>query len=160
MKKQFKIVEVMLLGLMVLTSGNLLASQGYGKQKVAYHINYDNSKAQYAALKNIQNHINAVGAKNLEVQTILHGKGLSLFLKHTAVKKTKLQVGNATKKMQKVISKLKEQGVKFKICANTLKGKKIDYKVDLYDIKEQDIVPSGVAELAKLQAQGFSYIKP
>jgi len=67
MKKQFKIVGAMLLGLMVLTSGNLLASQGYGKQKVVYHINYDNSKAQYGALKNIQNHINAVGAKNLEV---------------------------------------------------------------------------------------------
>lgn len=160
MKKQFKIVGAILLGLLVVTSGNLFASQGYGKQKVAYHINYDNPQAQYGALKNIQNHINAVGAKNLEVQTILHGKGLSLLLKHTSVKKTKLKVGNATKKMQKVVSKLKEQGVEFKVCANTLKGKKIDYKVDLYDITEEDIVPSGVAELAKLQAQGFAYIKP
>ena len=31
---------------------------------------------------------------------------------------------------------------------------------DLYDFSEADIVPSGVAELAILQSQGFAYIKP
>jgi len=28
---------------------------GYGKQKVVYHVNYDNPKAQAGALRNIQN---------------------------------------------------------------------------------------------------------
>ena len=36
-------------------------AQNYGKQKVVYHINYDNPKKQTGALRNIQNHINAVG---------------------------------------------------------------------------------------------------
>ena len=40
----------------------------YGAQKVVYHINYDNPKAQAGALRNIQNHINAVGAENLEIR--------------------------------------------------------------------------------------------
>jgi intracellular sulfur oxidation DsrE/DsrF family protein len=31
---------------------------------------------------------------------------------------------------------------------------------DLYDVDKADIVPSGVAELAKLQAEGYTYIKP
>ena len=51
------------------------------------------------------------------------------------------------------------QGVSFNICANTLKGRKVD-PANLYDFDEADIVPSGVAELAHLQAQGYTYIKP
>ena len=42
----------------------------YGKQKVVYHINYpggDGGKKYHGALRNIQNHINAVGKDNLEV---------------------------------------------------------------------------------------------
>jgi intracellular sulfur oxidation DsrE/DsrF family protein len=45
------------------------------------------------------------------------------------------------------------------VCANTLKGKKIDID-QLYDAENSDIVPSGVAEVAHLQARGFSYLRP
>ena len=62
--------------------------------------------------------------------------------------------------MQAKISGLKDQGVNFNVCANTLKGKKINLTNDLYDVEKADVVPSGVAELAKLQAQGYTYIKP
>jgi intracellular sulfur oxidation DsrE/DsrF family protein len=31
---------------------------------------------------------------------------------------------------------------------------------DLYDASEADVVPSGVAELARLESMGYSYIKP
>ncbi|MCU7855753.1 MAG: DsrE family protein, partial [Candidatus Thiodiazotropha sp. (ex Lucinoma borealis)] len=46
------------------------------------------------------------------------------------------------------------------VCANTLKGKKVILTEHLYDTSESDVVPSGVAELAKLQAEGYTYIKP
>lgn len=62
----------------------------YGKQKVVYHINYDNPKTQAGALRNIQNHINAVGAENLELKVVLHGKGVSLLLEPDAAMETKL----------------------------------------------------------------------
>ena len=68
--------------------------------------------------------------------------------------------GNADEKMQAKIAGLKDQGVSFHVCANTLKGKKINLSEDLYDSSQGDVVPSGVAELAKLQAQGYTYIKP
>ncbi|MGI9388009.1 MAG: DsrE family protein, partial [Methyloligellaceae bacterium] len=55
-------------------AGGALAG-GYGKQKVVYHINYDHAKAQAGALRNIQNHINAVGKENLDLKVVLHGKG-------------------------------------------------------------------------------------
>ena len=58
------------------------------------------------------------------------------------------------------ISSLKSQNVAFQVCSNTLRGRKIDYGKDLFEVFEEDIVPSGVAELAHLQAQGYTYIKP
>ena len=133
---------------------------GYGKQKVVYHINYDNPKQQAGALRNIQNHINAVGAENLDLKVVLHGKGLSLLLEPDAAADTKLKSGNATDKIEAKITHLKDQGVDFNVCANTLRGKKIKFDSDLYDVDKADIVPSGVAELARLQAMGYAYIKP
>lgn len=160
MKRNLKIFLFSLLSFCLFFTTNSLANDKYGKQKVVYHINYDNPKAQEGALKNIQNHINAVGAKNLELKVVLHGNGLSLLLEPEALKNTKLKFANATEAMQSRISGLKDQGVKFQICANTLKGKNINYQNDLYDVVEADIVPSGVAEIAYLQLNGFAYIKP
>ncbi|HIB27654.1 MAG TPA: hypothetical protein EYO47_00080 [Candidatus Thioglobus sp.] len=131
----------------------------YGTQQIAYHVNYDNAKRQFGALRNIQNHINAVGAKNLDLRVIMHGKGLSMLLLPEEASSTKLPMGNATDKQQATIANLKKQNVTFKVCANTLKGKKIDLD-QLYDAESTDIVPSGVAEIAALQSQGFSYLRP
>ena len=58
------------------------------------------------------------------------------------------------------MANLKSQNVSFDVCNNTLKGRKINYEKDLYDVFDEDIVPSGVAELSHLQQQGFTYIKP
>lgn len=131
----------------------------YGKQKVVYHINYYDPKKQTGALRNIQNHINAVGAENLDLKVVLHGNGVALLLEPDGLEGTKMKEANATDEMQAKISGLKDQGVAFNICANTLKGRKVD-TVNLYDYSEADIVPSGVAELAHLQSQGYTYIKP
>jgi intracellular sulfur oxidation DsrE/DsrF family protein len=40
-----------------------------------------------------------------------------------------------------------------------LKGKKVSLE-QLYDADQSSVVPSGVAEVAKLQGQGFSYLRP
>ena len=71
-----------------------------------------------------------------------------------------MKFANADDKMQATVAGLKDQGIEFQVCANTLKGKKIDADKDLYDVSKADIVPSGVAQLAILQAQGYAYIKP
>ena len=149
-----------LLSAALLFTAQAMAVERYGKQKVVYHINYDAPQAQAGALRNIQNHINAVGAENLDFKVVMHGKGLSLLLTPDAVEKTKLQYGNASDQIQAKVAGLKDQGVSFQVCANTLKGKKISYEDDLYDVDKADIVPSGVAELSRLQAMGYTYIKP
>lgn len=155
-----RIITVFLLSISLLFTGNLMAGDRYGKQKVVYHINYDNPKTQAGALRNIQNHINAVGAENLDIKVVMHGKGLTLLLTPDAAAKTKLPSGNATDEIQAKISGLKDQGIDFEVCSNTLRGKKIDFESDLYDVDKADIVPSGVAELARLQQMGYAYIKP
>ena len=142
-------------------SGDAYADNGYGKQKVVYHINYDNPKQQAGALRNIQNHINAVGKENLEVRVVLHGNGLALLLEPDSLEKlTKFKHANADEKMTARIDGLKDQGVSFNVCANTVRGRKVDMQTDLYNVEQSDIVPSGVAEVAKLQQEGFVYIKP
>jgi intracellular sulfur oxidation DsrE/DsrF family protein len=148
-------------GIITWQSGDVRAGEGYGKQKVVYHINYDDPKAQAGALRNIQNHINAVGKENLDLKVVLHGNGLALLLEPEYLEKTrKMKHGNADVNMTAKIDGLKQQGVSFNVCDNTLKGRKISYTEHLYDVSEKDIVPSGVAELAMLQAQGYTYIKP
>ena len=145
-----KLVAIAMMGVLAVVAGMGPAMAGkYKKQKVAYHVNYDNPKRQGGALRNIQNHINAVGAKNLDLRVIIHGKGYKM-----------LTLANTDAGMAGKIDNLKRQGVKFNICANTLRGKKVDYKKDMHDVSKSDIVPSGVAELAYLQARGYSYIKP
>ncbi|OGI40387.1 MAG: hypothetical protein A2V91_03005 [Candidatus Muproteobacteria bacterium RBG_16_64_10] len=144
-----KFLPLALLGLLALGTAGCATTEGYGKQKVVYHVNADDDKTLNAAMGNIQNHINAVGKENIDLRVVMHGNGLALLQKAKDNQDTKSKV-----------DKLKMQGVAFNVCANTLKGKKLNYKSDLYDVSEKDIVPSGVAEIAHLQKLGFTYVKP
>lgn len=124
----------------------------YGTQKVVYHVNYeggDDDRAYRGAMRNIQNHLDAVGASNMDVKVVLHGNGLGL-----------LMAAKEDDRLQTTVGSLKGQGVSFQVCNNTLQGRNISYDDDLYDVWEEDIVPSGVAELSRLQQQGYTYIKP
>ena len=160
MKSIFKLLVSSLFVLGVMAGGQAMAGD-YGKQKVVYHINYDNPKQQAGALRNIQNHINAVGAENLDLKVVLHGNGLALLLEPDSLEKlSKFKYANADQNMTAKVTDLKGQGVSFHVCANTVRGRKVDVETDLYDVNPDDIVPSGVAEVAHLQAQGYAYIKP
>ena len=144
-----KFVPLALLGLLALGAAGCATTEGYGKQKVVYHINYDDPKAIKATMKNVQNHINAVGKENLDLRVVTHGDGAAL-----------LKLAKEDQDMKSTVDNLKLQGVVFNVCSNTLKGKKLNYKTDLYDVSEKDIVQAGVAEIIKLQQQGYIYIKP
>ena len=161
LKTRFIQFMALLISLSFFVGGNALADNGYGKQKVVYHINYDDPKKQAGGLKNIQNHINAVGAKNLDIKVVLHGHGLSLLLDPESLSKLKkFKHANADEKMMARVDSLKDQGVSFNVCNNTIRGRKVDLEGDLYNVEKSDVVPSGVAEVAKLQLMGYAYIKP
>ncbi len=135
--------------LALLLSGWVTASAPYAKQKVVYHVNYFDVKRSIGAMRNAQNHINALGEGNHEIRFVLHGNGVELLRK---VSQESTDAANR-------IDSLRSQGVKFNICANTLKGRKIALE-DLHFAEQSDIVPSGVAEIGKLQQEGFVYLRP
>ena len=126
-----------------------LAADAGGIQKVVYHVNYNDEIQLNAALGNAKNHIAAVGKDKIDMRIVMHGNGVDL-----------LKIANTNLDMQQKVINLKKDGVDFNVCKNTLTSKKISYKNDLFDVSEKDIVPSGVAEVATLQQQGFAYIKP
>lgn len=145
-----KLLSLMALTLLAFGSGCAsLSTADSGKQKVVYHINYNDESQLKAALGNVQNHITAVGKDKIEVKVVMHGNGVDL-----------LKTANTNLDMQQKVVNLKSQGAAFEVCNNTLKNKNISYKNDLFDVSEKDIVPSGVAEIARLQQQGYVYIKP
>jgi len=121
----------------------------YADQKVVYH--NDGNAGDAAAyfkrmLNSINNHIEAVGQDHVEIRVVSHANGVELF-----------QLAQTNKELAGFLDGLRAKNVRFLICGNTLRERKIDWKT-LYGVKEDDIVPSGVAELARLQGMGFAYI--
>ena len=116
------------------------------EEKVVYHVN-DASNAR-AAMRNVQNHLNA--APDAKIAVVTHGKGIDFLLNDA--KDAKGEGYDAQ------VAGLAAKGVGFKVCANTLKARKLDASAVNPDAT---IVPSGVAEIGKLQAQeGYVYLKP
>lgn len=127
------------------------ADAAYAPQKVVYH-NNGNGKETVAylqsLLRNLKNHVEAVGADNIDIRVVNHGKGIVL-----------LQSAATEPELAEKIDALRAKGVRFLVCRNTLKRHNIDYKM-LYGVEEEDLVPSGMAELVRLQQQGFIYVHP
>ncbi|NOY67084.1 MAG: hypothetical protein GXP13_06710 [Gammaproteobacteria bacterium] len=123
------------------------AKNGYFQQKVVYHVN--NLQTAYGALRNVKNHLNALGDKNAEIIVVTHSSGAFAMVDGSKDKK-----GHS---FDSTIQKLANRGVKFTICANTIRGKKINKnKINL----NAKVIPSGVAEVADLQQKGYLYVKP
>ena len=138
-------VAVMAAGLLGL-GGCAINSKATDPIKTVYHIN--NSDIAGLAMNNVNNHLNADPGTKITVVT--HGKGIDFLLDGAADKN-----GNPYNiKVEELMAK----GVDFRVCNNTLVSRKIDPKTVMPGAK---IVPSGVAELGKLQnAEGYVYIKP
>lgn len=137
------------LGLSACATGPKLtpAKNGYYKQKVVYHIN--NVDHAFAALRNVKNHLNALGDENVDIVVVTHSGGA-----FTLVDGTKDAKGHL---LMDSVNQLANRGVKFEICANTIRGKKIDKtKINM----NAEVVPSGVAQIAHLEQMGYEYIKP
>lgn len=122
------------------------AKKSEGPIKTVYHIN-DSAEAT-AAMRNIKNHLNADPTAKIAVVT--HSKGIDFLLDGAADKN-----GNP---YNIAVEELQAKGVDFRVCNNTLVSRKIEPSKVIPGAK---IVPSGVAEIGKLQAsEGYVYLKP
>ena len=131
---------------MFLLVGLLAASMAWGEVKVVYHLNEGVDQAA-RAMGNIRNHLDA--DPTVKIVVVTHGAGIDFLLEGATNKENQSFTG--------AIGELSGRGVEFLVCNNTLNGRKID-KNNV--VMEARVVPSGVAELANLQAKGFGYIRP
>lgn len=115
--------------------------------KVVYHLNEGLAQAA-RAMGNIRNHLAA--DPNAKITVVTHGPGIDFLLEGAMTPSGQPFSGS--------IGDLATRGVKFNVCNNTLETRKIPKEKV---VMEASVVPSGVAEVANLQAtSGFVYIRP
>jgi intracellular sulfur oxidation DsrE/DsrF family protein len=130
-----------------LLAGLLAASLSWGQVKVVYHLSEGIPQAS-RAMNNIRNHLDADPTAKIVV--VAHGPGIDFLLDGAS--------NGAGQSFAGAIGELSGRGVQFRVCNNTLVDRNIGKeKVAM----EAQIVPSGVAEVANLQAkEGYVYLHP
>lgn len=115
--------------------------------KVVYHL-VDGLDQASRALANIRNHLRA--EPNVRIVVVALGDGIR-FLLEGAQDRNGMPYDAA-------VRALAARGVEFRVCNNTLTAHDVPASKVL---PEARIVPSGVAEIARLQArEGYVYLRP
>ena len=124
----------------------LTAGAAFAQDKVVYH--FDNAVAQgLKGLRNVRNHVET--DPGVRIIAVMHAEGVDMLMEGA-------KAANGTE-YAPLVSALKSRGVSFEICDITLKNRGL--KKDQF-IQEAEFTPSGVVRIAKLQGQGYAYIKP
>lgn len=127
--------------------GLCLSVTAWSQVKVVYHLSEGVPQAS-RAIGNIRNHLTA--EPDTKIIVVAHGLGIDFLL------------DGATNQMDQsftgAIGELAGRGVEFRVCHNTLVSRRIaKERVAM----EAVIVPSGVAEVARLQAkEAYVYLRP
>ena len=118
-----------------------------GPDKVVYHLSSGLEQAS-DGLRNIRNHLE-VNPK-AQIVVVAHARGVDYLMKGA-----KDPNGN---RYQDLVENLANQGVRFNVCEITLRQRGL--KREQF-IEEAAYVPSGVAEIARLQQrEGYAYLRP
>jgi len=127
----------------------------YGTAKVDMHdypaidrvfdLSYDGPEKIENLCRYIDNTLRAISGKTV---VISHGPEVRLFAKENYEK---------YKSIVDKVAELADQGIEFRMCANTMK--RAGFKAeDMHGFIT--VIPAGFAELIFLQSQGFQYINP
>lgn len=121
------------------------------RDRIVYHLNQPGGEefSHYKQmLTNVANHLTVLTPGDFDLRVVMHGPGINL-LRFAA--RNDPQVAAA-------VDELKLAGVRFEICRITLQRGSIPLS-QLYDATEDDLVPSGVGQIGRLQQAGYAYIK-
>ena len=129
----------------------LALASGVGAQdapvRVAYHFSEGQEQAS-RGLQYIRNHLEADPGARIVVVT--HAAGVDFLMKGAKTAK-----GN---EYRNAVEDLELYGVQFRVCEITLRERGLRREQFLPEVS---FVPSGVAEIARLQAkEGYAYLKP
>jgi intracellular sulfur oxidation DsrE/DsrF family protein len=121
------------------------ARPGAAPLRVVYHIS--ESENAGAALRNLANHLQA--APEARVVVVAHNNGVD-FLLAGARDESGLP-------FELTVREYRRKGVEFRVCRNTLVRRGI---ADSSVIPEANLVPSGIAEIGRLQTrEGYAYMR-
>ena len=141
-------IAMLALGVAGTASGAEATSKGaVGPDKVVYHIN--DTKAQATnALRYIRNHLEVNPKAKIVVVT--HARGVEFLMEGA-----KNMTGNP---YNIPVEEFHLLGVRFEVCEITLR--EMNFKRTQF-IPEATFVPSGVAEITRLQQrEGYAYLRP
>ncbi len=114
------------------------------KYKVIFHIDEPSKGRADQVMMNITNLLNDLGDGNVEVELLANGGGVRSL--------TRGPEGQADQ-----VELLAKRGMRFVACQHSLEHLNLS-REDLLDLVE--VVPAGIGELVKKQAEGWAYIRP
>ncbi|MDD2522836.1 MAG: DsrE family protein [Anaerolineaceae bacterium] len=112
--------------------------------QVIFHLDEEPLEKVAFVLNNILNLLADLGAENVDVELLVNGPAVKAFTSKESP-------------VSELISKILDQDVVIALCNNALVGNGL---VPADMLPKAKIVPSGVGELVKKQAEGWAYIRP
>ena len=140
MKSIFRALLLFVLSIISFTPFKTFAHNTPHKLVVQMVDNYP--KVQNGLIKQLNNLKNGYG-EEITIEVVCHGPGLDLLHKERSEYREELLA-------------LKDRGIIFVACENTLKGRDIPREAIM---EEFDFVPMGIGEVMEKQEQGWSYVK-
>jgi uncharacterized protein len=112
--------------------------------RVLFHLDEPSKGRAEQVLRNIENLLAELGDENVQVELVANGGGVKALVKDPDM-------------FDELIEKLAARGIHFVACAHSLDALGINRESLLDPVQ---IVPAGVAELVRKQAEGWAYIRP
>lgn len=142
-----RMIAALAVGAAVALAGAVHAQTDARPDRVVYHFSEGIDQAS-RGLEYIRNHLEA--DPRVQIVVVAHAAGVDFLMKGA---KTKL--GN---EFRQTVEDLDLQGVVFKVCEITLRERGLQRSQFLREVR---FVPSGVAEITRLQQkEGYAYLKP
>jgi len=140
MKSIFRTLLLFALSMVSFTPMKVIAQNT--PHKLVVQMVDNNPKVQNGLIKQLNNLKNGYG-EEITIEVVCHGPGLDLLHKERSEYREELLA-------------LKERGIIFMACENTLKGRDIPREAIM---EEFDFVPMGIGEVMEKQEQGWTYVK-
>lgn len=130
---------------LVIIMGFLFCISHTEAQDRNYKVVFDMTSADTVNHQAVIRQVSSIKEANpgAQLEVVIYGQGLGL-------------VTNETPQQPAITRLLNEQGISFKVCAETMKRYKVD-KAQL--IPGVEVVPDGIYEIISKQREGWGYIK-
>lgn len=126
--------------------------------KVLFHVN--EPERWQRTLLNIKNFVKDVGQEHADIEVVANGAAVSAYAERELITgscENSTGCGKTSGDLLEQMNILAKMGIKFVACRNALRMHSIDEKILQSFVR---VVPAGITEIVKKQAEGYAYIKP